>query len=303
MKYFANFILIFIAFSMNAQKTYEVNFSKGLLYLKNVNGVSVEAYDGQNIIFETNNDVDRDNGCNNCNHKKSDKSKGLRLINGVGESDNTGLGLKVVEEDGVLKVTQIINSFECIDAKIKVPHGVAIKYKNNNVSACDFSALGIRAELEISQSYSDIDLTDVTGPLTIQSIYGDVDIKCGTVYQDGALAINATYGDIDISLPRETPANLLMKTSYGDAYTDFEIDISRNITDEDKTKTRNLKQPEATGIIDKTTEKIIESTFENIATAFGGSTFGSYIKGKINGGGVDMLLKCSYGDIYLRQGK
>lgn len=303
-KYILTLGLAMITLLCQAQQDYRLHFPKGKLVIKNVNGVNIEAYDGDEIIVVT--DVDDDGNSSKC-EEKTEKTKGLRRISGTGEMDNTGLGLSIVENGNTLEVTQVLNAFHSIDAYIRVPKDVSIKYTNSNVSASDITIRGVSSELEISQSYSDVELIDVTGPMTVQSIYGDVDLDFISLQQSGSVSINATYGEVDLSMPKNSKANMLMKTGFGEAYTDFDIKVDRKITDDDRdklSKENNSDQDSKSDQFGNFIENIVEGALNATQQAIGGidsdAGFGSYIKGTINGGGVDVIIRCSYGDIYLR---
>lgn len=319
-------LLILFAFVANGQDEYRKNFSKGKLIISNVNGVEIEAYNGKDLVITT--DLNGKNNCKKC-PKKKDKSKGLRLINGVGEMDNSGIGLRVEEQGQTIKITQIANAFTEVNAKFKVPKGVKVVFKNTNVGGGDLIIKNMQSELEVTHTYGDVALKNVTGPMAVQNIYGDISAVFDKLNTSGSISINSTYGDMDISLPSRSRANMLMKTVYGDAYTDFDIKIDKNITENDKRRVGRRSAPPApptppnpnrsthvdsdgnTTVI-STSENIhttvttivdgvVEHTMDSISGMFGGKRHGSYIKGTINGGGVDVILKCSYGDIYLRK--
>src|SRR5687768_6112784 len=88
---------VLICYSPLSAQEYKVSKSTGRLEIMEVNHVSVEGYNGNEIIFTSNN-KDRDN---------DDRAKGLRALSSLGLDDNTGLGLSVVEKGDVIEVQQL----------------------------------------------------------------------------------------------------------------------------------------------------------------------------------------------------
>ena len=118
-------------------------------------------------------------------------------------------------------------------------------------------------EIEVDAQYNSIELENVTGPLTVKTIYGHVEATMDPAMK-GPISIVSIYGYVDVAMPATTKANLKMSTSYGEIFADpaFKIDIDR--------------QGEMVSYSDK-------------------------ISGKINGGGIPVDLTCNYGKVYLRK--
>ena len=140
-----------------------------------------------------------------------------------------------------------------IARKPTVPTGVAVN---------SFSG-----ELEIRTMDNGIDLKDVTGPLTINSMSGPINIVFSSVNQSAPITITSYSAEIDVTMPSNTKANLKMSSMNGDIYTDFDIKFK--------------EEKESHGL-----------------RYIGG---GSNINGTINGGGVDIMLKALSDNIYLRK--
>jgi hypothetical protein len=90
-------------------------------------------------------------------------------------------------------------------------------------------------------------------------------VKFSKVNPKNPISITSVHGDVDVTLPAKTPANLEMKSSHGEIYTD--MDIAFNNTNKD-----NMRQ-----------------------------ISGNQILGKLNGGGVEIHLESTHSNIYLRK--
>ncbi|HZI25705.1 MAG TPA: DUF4097 family beta strand repeat-containing protein, partial [Chryseolinea sp.] len=83
-------------------------------------------------------------------------------------------------------------------------------------------------EIEVDAQYNSIELENVTGPLTIKTIYGHVEATMDPAMK-GPISIVSIYGYVDVAMPATTKANLKMSTSYGEIFADpaFKIDIDQ----------------------------------------------------------------------------
>jgi len=204
--------------SSSAQsKQHKVNKSSGTLIISGLNEVKVEAYEGNEIIFSTNdynNDVD-------------DRAAGLRLVNSLGLNDNTGMGLAVKDEGGNIIVTQISSNCDS-EFRIKVPSSIAIEYEHTSNSGGDIEAIGISEEIIISTTYGDVMLIDITGPMAVKSVYGSVEAEFSSVAQEGSISIESIYDLVDITLPSNARADISMRTPYGEIYSNVDIEVEKS---------------------------------------------------------------------------
>lgn len=255
MKYIYTLIfLTLLGISIGSAQDYKVNYPKGKVWISGVDEIKIMGYSGSDVILTA----------PKSDHDKDDRSRGLKLINSLGLDDNTGMGISIKEEDGMLKVIQISNDCHssCSSNDIvtlKVPNDVDLYVEHSTHDGDDIIISGIRGEIETSVNYNDIYLEDVTGPMAVKSVYGDVVAEFGTMSQSGSISIHSVYGLVDVSVPANVEADVSLKTPYGAVYSNVDIKVD---------------------------------------TSSGQSS--KNIKGEINGGGVDVTLKASYDNVYLR---
>ena len=128
----------------------------------------------------------------------------------------------------------------------------------------DIEIDGFSGEIEAdAQLNGGVRITNVNGPVTANSLNGQLEVVFGKVTQDSPISLYSTNGAVDVSLPANTPANLALSTLNGNVYTDFDVKA------EDK---NGLK-----------------------------SVLGRDIKASINGGGVKISMKSTNGNMYLRK--
>lgn len=247
MKKLVVILLVLIAAGATAQE-YKIAKSSGRLEL-HLGRVTVEGHSGNDIIF-TSRDQDKE---------RDPRADGLTSVNSLGLKDNTGLGLNVSESGNVVSVYNLKKN-NSPDVRILVPKGVIVSFEHEGVQGNGTATFrNMENEIEVSAQYNSVELENVSGPLTIRTIYGHVEATLSGSAKD-PISIVSVYGYVDVTVPTATKANLRMDTSYGEILADPDLKIE----------------------------------FER-------STAGSRVGGKLNGGGVNIDLRCDYGKVYLRK--
>jgi hypothetical protein len=248
--------LIILAFFLTISgwamsQEYKVAKSTGRLEI-NIGRVIVEGHNGNEIIFTSLEHRDK---------HEDDRSKGLEAINGSGLKDNTGLGINVTEKDNVIRVSQL-KKMNSPDIKILVPKGIIISFEFDSQYGGDAKFKNLENEIEVSAQYNSIELDNITGPLTVKTIYGHVEANFSSI--KGPVSIVSVYGYADVTLPAATKADLKLSTSYGEILVapEFKIEIE---------STNGMKR------------------------------YDDQVIGKINGGGTKIDITCNYGKVYLRK--
>ncbi len=141
--------------------------------------------------------------------------------------------------------------------------------KSQNVSVTnswhgDISIEGFTGEVEANANLNGgLSLTNLSGPVTAYALNENIRVAFDKINQDAPIVIRTTNGEIDVTLPGATSANLELSSWNGDIYTNFD-----------------LSKPDKDGLK---------------------SISGKNVKGAINNGGVDIILKSTNGNIYLRK--
>lgn len=191
------------------------------------------------------------------------RSKGLRAISANGLEDNTGIGLAVKENGTTYEVYQL-KKMDGPRVKILVPKGVIISYRHTSPHGSDVKVRNVESELEISTVHNSIRLDNVSGPMNVRTAHGEVEVNFNDNIK-GPIYLSSTHGLVDVSLPAATKANVTLSAGHGEIFVD-----------------PNLKLE-----VPKTGEWV----------KYGSSK----LEGKINGGGIDLSLGTSHGNVYLRK--
>jgi len=194
-----------------------------------------------------------------------EKAKGLKPLYGSGCMDNTGAGVAANESNGVLTICGASKGGEDAQYVFTLPKGVSLSIDYNSPFANeDIEIADMEGEIEVSTLNGGINCINVTGPLVLNSISGNIDIKISNLNQNSPTSISLISGDLDITMPANSTANLEMSSIAGGIYTDFDL--------KSDSKKENLPR-------------------------VGGNNFET----KLNGGGVELNLNNTSGNIYLRK--
>lgn len=208
---------------------FKVKGTSGTLYIKNVDDVTIEGYNGSEIIF-TSHDFDQ---------SQSERSKGLRLLGSMGVEDNTSIGLSVKQEGNEIHVTKV-KKHDDSEYTIKVPKGYALDVSSRSQGGDDVKIMNIDKEVTVSLTYGDLIMQDITGPVSAKTLYGDIDLSFTKVAPNSNNTIHASYGHIDMTIPESTKASFSISNSYGETFTDLKFESILDTSCEGCQKTINL---------------------------------------------------------------
>lgn len=220
----------------------------------------------------------------------------MKRITG-GFTDNTGIGLDVSEKGNEILVNSVGRDINDI-LTIKVPQNMKVSFTNNSsINQKEILFKNLKSEIEVSTSYNKIKLENNSGPMNIKALYGDVDVVFASDIK-GPVSIVSVYGYVDVALPTSVKANIELSTSYGKLYSADGLKIAI-----DSTSTQN---PKTSTTLSAGNGNFQMATVGNtqLFSAMGAGFFGGLgesIKGKINGGGADIILKSTHKNVYLRE--
>lgn len=247
-------LIFFTAGQLSAQE-YKIamqNTRDGKLTMKDFNGsLPVEGYNGNEIIITSDSEQ----------MTPPEKAKGLKPVY-PGGTDNTSLGISVEKNGNQVTVTCLLPFTRHGDYKIKVPDNLVIEMESGCERANEISVSGMKNEIDI-KNCNNIELKNVSGPLVLSTISGDINVTFGSVSTDKPFSISSISGDIDVTLPVKTATSLELRTISGGFYSDFDFSDTR----------KDLKK-------------------------VGGNNIGL----SLNGGGFKFSMVTISGNIYLRKG-
>jgi len=199
--------------------------------------------------------------------EEKQSSNGMRRI-------PAGNSMDLTAEERNNTVTINSNSMmKLVKLSLKVPRGLTDlnlgSINNGTIEVTDATG-----DIEISTVTGSIKLTNVSGSVVANTISGNVIVTFKSIDANAPMAFSALSGNVDVTFPSTLKADLKLKTDRGEMLTDFDIAI-------------NKAQPATKRTGDGMTKL----------------KFDDWVRGKINGGGAEMMMKTMTGNIYIRKAK
>ena len=227
------------------------NAKEGKLTLNDFAGnLPIEGYNGTEIIITS----DRPSST-------PSRAKGLQPLY-AGGTDNTGMAVSMEKNGNQITLQCLLPITQSANYKIKVPDNFSIKVINECGHSGDVHVSDIKGEVEIKNCQS-INLKNVSGPLVLSAISGDIEVVLTEISKDKPVSIAAISGEVDVTLPEKAAVDVEMEDISGGIYSDFDFNTDK----------KSLKR-------------------------VGGN---SKVKGQLNGGGADIKITNISGNIYLRK--
>lgn len=232
--------------------SYSIPFASGIIEL-NFAPDSIEAYDGKEVILKS-----------LVEKEEQELVDDLVLINSNGEADNTRMRLRVEKNvSGDFLSISEMDMQGVTGVKVMVPKAVKIVIKYNSTYQNEkITLLNLSSELDVAVRFNPITIKNVTGPVTINSMYGKIDAifdKEPTM----PVSLISSYGDVSVNIPSSSKVDVNLKTSWGKIY------VPQVLVGKLK------KEGDAEGKKEQ-------------------------LKGSLNGGGNPFILNSGWGKIYLR---
>ncbi len=194
-------------------------------------------------------------------------SGGMHRIGG-----GSGLEISAQENDNTVTVNGGLSKLSGIS--LKVPSNL-VSLKLNAVNDGNITVSNVSGELEINNVNGSITVREASGSVVANTVNGPVVVTFKSIDVKAPMAFSTLNGNVDVTFPADFKATLKLKTDQGGVFTDYEIAVDKS-------------QPQ------------VKKTEENHMYRL---NVDSWIYGKINGGGPEMMMKTMTGSIYIRKAK
>jgi hypothetical protein len=234
---------------------------KGKIEITNLLGeVSLQNSNGNAIVIES-----------DFNLEKPDRADGLKLLGSA--EDNTDLGVNVSEENGVISIQGATRQVREYKYKVLIPSGMAVNLDYGSPFAkSDVIVESFTGSLEIKTLNANVKISKSSGPFTINTISGDLEVSFDKINQSEPTSLASVNGIIDVTIPGSDKANIEISTINGNVYNNLDL---KGVAKE-KEKDRHAYGMDAIRMQ-------------------GGNSY------TLNGGGQKVYLKSISGNIYLRK--
>jgi lia operon protein LiaG len=255
----AVFIVPLISFSQGRKFEYTPKVKNRVEITNLLGEISLQNASGNAIIIESDFDMER-----------PERAEGLKLLGAM--EDNTDLGVSVSENDGVVTISGVTKQVKDFKYTISVPQGIAVSIDYHSpFASSDVNVDSYKGSLEIKTLSAKVKLTECTGPFTVNSISGNVEVVYSSVNQDDPSSLASVSGLIDVTVPASSKATFEISNITGNVYNNLDLINS--------TKEKNDERAAGLGAIKHNSDN-------------------SYT---LNGGGQKIYLKSVSGNIYLRK--
>jgi len=250
------------------------------IYLQNIEAVIViNGADRQDIIMEAEGLLGL-----------PEKAKGLRAVSTYGE-DNTNMGLSVNQEGNDIKI--IGTNFKRTRRatfSITVPKEINLNILYKHWGSDDLVISNITGGIEAQASIANVSLNQVSGPLSISTLSGDVTVKYGAMSVEALTVLSSSSGDIDISVSASANIDFKIKNTSGEIFTDLDMEFKKEEPIQESVRTKNNRANLT--YTDQNVSVYQLATLNSNRT----STMAT-----LNGGGIRLDIHTISGDVFLRK--
>ena len=187
-----SFAIVLVTLAFASAQEFKLSKSSGKLIIKEVNHITIEGHSGNEIIFSS---LDGPK-------EKDKRAEGLRALNSMGLEDNTGIGLSVQDKGATIEVYQL-KKMDGPKVKILVPKGVSVSISHSSPYGEDVRLRNIESEIEVSTLHNGVIVENVTGPMTIKTVHGEIEAELGSNLKS-PISLVSVHGLIDITVPAVT---------------------------------------------------------------------------------------------------
>ncbi|WP_184546476.1 DUF4097 family beta strand repeat-containing protein [Mucilaginibacter sp. FT3.2] len=198
--------------------------------------------------------------------KEKEKPAGMHRLN------SSGMDISAQENNNQVTIHSSIG--KPVNLTIKVPKTTAT-FQISTVNGGDITGSNLDGQLEVTNVNGSIKLTDITGSVVATTVNGPVIVTFRSIDPKAAMAFSTLNGKIDVTFPANLKANVKLKSDHGDIFTDFDV-----VTDQHKPNVTRTSKDGMYGL------KVDE-----------------WVYGKIAGGGPELMMKTTFGGVYIRKAK
>lgn len=227
----------------------------GKLFAKLHKGsIKVEGYSGKEVI------VTVIPGSNDDNDRSSSRSS-LRRI------PNTASEFEIIERNNEVRIQGVNNKH--INFEVKVPTQFSLQLSTHHEGYIEVS--NVTGEIVADGHHEDIVLRNVGGSAIVDTHHGEIKVSFSSVSANAPMAFSTYHGDIEVEFPSSINGSTKIKTTKGEIYTDFDLDL-------------------------RVESSVVKSGGSGTKIQVGG-----WLKGDLGSGGPEFLFSTYHGDVILRE--
>ena len=218
--------------------------------------ITVEAHSGNNVVIVLSTDEDDD-----------DDRWGSGRKNGLKKISSSAYDAEITEENNVVSIQASTHS--TTHMTVRVPKNFDVNLHTHHDG--DVMVKGIDGTSEIDAHHGEVTLESVGSSANVNTHHGEIKATFRGVDSSVPMALTTYHGDVDITLPSGSNFKTKVKTTKGDIYTDFELDMESAVQKVDKVGSKTKIE------------------------------LGGWRHGSVGSGGQEYMLSTYHGDIIIRK--
>ena len=188
-------------------------------------------------------------------YMNKEQSKGLKKLGKKAAAKESGIYLKIEQKEGEIIIKDDIDNLLILSSgekyEITIPNSIRLNWDTSDCSKAKKSFFfnansseikNFKGEVEISSSLNNFKLTDVSGPVSINTIGGNVTVEFNKTTPNNLYSIYSNNGFIDITLPKSS--NLSVDATASEILSDLDFTV---LTEKDNNRTQQMVLKLGTG--------------------------------------------------------
>jgi DUF4097 and DUF4098 domain-containing protein YvlB len=144
-----------------------------------------------------------------------------RTVDGLRRLNIPPRGLEVEEDDNVITV-RLSGEAHNSGVTLTVPVDTSLQLLSSNGG---INVDGVHGEIDVTSHNGAITATNVSGTVVADTHNGELKVTFDRVDLNKPIAFTSYNGPIDVTLPADFKANLKLRASQGEIYTDFDVKL------------------------------------------------------------------------------
>lgn len=218
------------------------------------------------------------------------KAEGLKAISKYGE-DNTKMEINLSQSGNEIKlVGTSVKRTKLAEYTIVVPKHITLTIVNIDWGDKDVKVKKIKGGVEVIVGSSNVKLEEVTGPLSISSNSGNIEVVYDDISSEAVTVFSTSSGDIDLTFPSSSNIDFKITQANGEVFTDLDVAFTIVKSYEEKQKDVKLSNSPP------------KPTYPNqLSSARSLINSPASYKAQLNDGGTRIDIVTIAGDVYLRK--
>lgn len=199
-----------------AQTSYKTTLTSGVRHavvLIERNNLVIEGYAGTDILIETDDRI-----------TAPETAQGLQRLHVKGLTDNSDLGLSVLQSDSILSITEVCNCYSGT-YRIKIPMMLHLTLLENSPwSGNKWIVRNLTGDADIRSEAASVSLDNLSGGIKVFLMQGKITAILDVPASAKPITLVSRHGIVALTIPDNTKANVTLQAwnSYGDIFTDFD---------------------------------------------------------------------------------